>query len=167
MGRGRVVIASVAVTLALVAACGGQSQAPPAAAQQLPCEVTLASDCCGTTNGTACINDFASAELCSNWPGTATVLVYSSVCGGYQVVSVKEPTDTFTQYYLYSTAEGQTLYAIADDANSNAQGAAEIECGAGPTGFTLPSGCSEQWLDGVQAASCASGTSAPQAVPCN
>jgi hypothetical protein len=165
MGRGRVVIASVAVTL--VAACSGQSQAPPAAAQQLPCEVTLTSDCCGSTNGETCINDFASAELCSNWPGTATVLVYSSVCGGYQVVSVKEPTDSFTKYYLYSTAAGQTLYAIADDANANAQGAAEIECGAGPTGFTLPSGCSDLWLDAAQSAVCASGASTPQTVPCN
>jgi hypothetical protein len=163
MGRGRVVIAAVAVTLALVAACGGQSQAPPAADQQLPCLATLASDCCGDTNGEICINDFASAELCSNWPTGSKVLVFPSACGGYTAVSVKLTNESYTKYYLYSSP-GAALVAIADNANANAQGASEIECGAGPNGFSVPAECGQVWLAATTGEACASGTSKPQSV---
>jgi hypothetical protein len=166
----RALALGAAVVVACVAACGGQSQAPPAADQTLACEATLPQACCDDTNGQTCIQNLADAELCGNWPTGATVLTYASACGGYQVVSVKLPTNTFTKYYLYAAAAGQTLYAIADDANANAQGAPEIECGAGPTGFTVPTSCSTVWLDASQGAACTPGattTFSPSTVPCN
>jgi hypothetical protein len=161
MGRGRVVIAAFGVVLA--AACSGQSQAPPAAIQELPCEVTLSSDCCDNTNGEICIGDFASAEQCGNWPTGAKVLAFPSACGGYTVVSVKMTNVSYTKYYLYSSPGG-SLVAIADNANVNPQGAAEIECGAGPTGFSVPTDCGQEWLVASSGEACASGTSKPQSV---
>jgi hypothetical protein len=163
MRRGLSVVGALAIMVAVVVACGGQSQAPPVADQQLPCEVTLTSDCCGGGYEN-CIGDFASAQQCGNWPTGAKVLVFPGACGGYTAVSVKMTNESFTQYYLYSSP-GASLVAIADDAEVNPQGATEIECGAGPSGFSVPAECGQEWLAATSGEACASGTtSKPQSV---
>jgi hypothetical protein len=147
----------------LVACSSGQSQAPPTTQSDVACLVTLDSECCSATGGGSCIGDFDSAARCGNWTAGSKVLVYPTACGGYEVVSVKLPSSTYTSFYLYASGTG-TLVAIGDDAVSNQPGSLSIECGAGPITLKLQGTCTVEWLDPTKGEACASGTSTPKSV---
>jgi hypothetical protein len=154
-------VTSIAIVLGVLGACGGQSQAPPGTSD-LACLTTIESNCCtGGAAGEACVGSFAAAEECAIWPTEAEVAVFSSPCAGMTAVRTLVKPNTYSSFYIYDAAGA--LYAIADDATAESAGSGPIECGAGPTGFVVPTACASAWLaaDGGQ---CSAGTTSGASV---
>jgi hypothetical protein len=145
---------------ALAIACAGHSQAlpPESSPSQLDCLVTLQSECCEASGApTTCVATFTAAEECASWDGSASVVVFPVPCQGLRAVRETRPGITYTTFYVYDASGA--LYAIGDNATSpDPQApAGPIECGAGPSGWVVPSACTNVWL-GSSGSRCGGGT---------
>ena len=151
-------VAGALVTLA--AACGGHSQslASQYNASQLECLVTLQSDCCGSGSAQTCIAAFTAAEECSSWGGSTAVAVFPTACQGMTAVRTTLAGNSYSSFYVYD-ASG-TLYAIGDNATSPDPRSGAIACGAGPSGWVIPTACADVWLGSSGSRPCAPGVAA-------
>jgi len=157
-------VTSIGAVLGVLAACGGQSQAPPQSdASDLACLTTIESNCCsGGAAAQACIASFAVAEECATWPAGAQIAVFSSPCAGMTAVRTLVPPNTYASFYLYDATGA--LYAIADNATAASPGGGPIECGAGPAAFVVPTACANAWLATADEAQCSAGTVSGESV---
>jgi hypothetical protein len=143
--------------MTMVGACGGSSQNPPGSnTGQLDCLVRLDSYCCNNSEEPTCIPTFAAAQQCSSWAAETKVTVFATPCQGLTAVRVLASYSTF---YVYDSTGA--LQAVGDDAADPSGDSAE--CGAGPSGFVLPSACVYAW-SGTGGATCSSGSTAPASI---
>jgi hypothetical protein len=152
-------VAAAGLVVAMVAACsGGKSQSLPEQfdASQLDCLVSLAGECCPTASARPlCIATFAEAKECASWPVGATLTLFPAACQGMTAVRAVLPGETFDRFYVYDGTGA--LYAIGDNAASPDPRSGAIECGAGPTGFVIPTACADAWLGAQGSQACGSG----------
>jgi hypothetical protein len=149
----------VLALLALAGACGGHSQslAPQYTQSQLDCLVTLETECCPSGGSSAtCIGDFVAARECSSWSEATTLAVFAAPCQGLTAVREIRPGTNYASFYIYDASGA--LFAIGDDAATPDPRSGAIECGAGPSGWVIPSACAALWLGSSGSAPCGAGT---------
>ena len=70
--------------------------------------------------------------------------VFAAPCQGLTAVREIRPGTSYATFYVYDASGA--LFAIGDDAATPDPRSGAIECGAGPSGWVIPSACAELWL---------------------
>jgi hypothetical protein len=68
----------------------------------------------------------------------------------------------YSMFYVYDATS--TLVVVGDNAASTDVRTGAIECGAGPSGFVIPTACADVWLGSVGSQACTPGDSTPTSV---
>ena len=88
-------------------------------------------------------------------------MIYPTPCQGMTAVRV---VTTYSTFYVFDA--NAKLVLVGDDAASSDTRSGAIECGAGPSGYVIPTACADVWLGMAGSQGCTSGTATPASI-CN